>query len=243
MQHFPLEFAAVLEPGALVKTTIERASFVYLPPAYHTFPLPALRVLNEFLHHPQSIPYSGNKMHGIVVAPSYWVFAVAVGLTLQPMIAYAEQTYSNFFVPEYLKTAALAFKKGEASIEKLLRRVIPDFEKLDSSNLLVTLFKQLAEMHFFQGVITREFIIDALQFGGWDVSLADKIIEEKDYCVYCSYALPDGATVCPNCERPVQKIDLSTLTPEDMEIDLDAITGGFADGGTSTTDDDKEEEI
>lgn len=235
MQHFPLEFSAVLDPGALVKTTIDRAAFVYLPPAYHTFPLPALRVLDEFLTTPESIPYSGNKMHGIIVAPSYWIFAIAVGMTLQPAVAYAEQTYSNFFVPEYLKTAALAFKKGEVPIERLLRRVIPDFVNLDSSNLLVTLFKQIANMHFFQGVITREFIIDALKFGGWDVSLADKIIEEQDYCVFCSFALPKDAKVCPNCEKTVQKIDISTIAPEDMEIDLDAL-GAIGGGPTPGAD-------
>ncbi len=228
--HFPLDFGAVLEPGALVKSAVTGATFVYLPPAYHTFPLPALRVLDEFLAQPERIPYAGVKAHGIIVYPGYWLFAIAVGLTLQPMIAYAEQTYSNFFVPEYLKTAALAFKKGEASIEKLLRRVIPDFENLDSSNLLVTLFKQLADQHYFQGVITREYIIDALKFGGWDVSLADKIIEEKDYCVFCSFALPDDATKCPNCEREVQKFDLSTITPDDIELDLEALGLGGAKG-------------
>jgi len=236
MQHFPLDFGAVLDPGALVKTTVERAAFVYLPPAYHTFPLPALKVLDEFLKTPESIPFSGNKAHGIIVSPDYWVFAIAVGMTLQPVVAYAEQTYSDFFVPEYLKTAALAFKKGEVPIEKLLRRVIPDFENLDSSNLLVTLFKQLTDQHFFQGVITREFIIEALKFGGWDVSLADKIIEEKDYCIFCSFALPEDAKECPNCKRAVQKFDLSTITPEDMEIDLDALgVGGSSGGGPLTS--------
>jgi hypothetical protein len=204
--------------------------------------------LNEFLLTPKSIPYSGNKVHGIVVYPSYWVFAIAVGLTLQPVIAYAEQTYSNFFVPEYLKTAALAFNRGSAPVEKMLRRVIPDFMNLDSSNLLVTLFKQLTDHHFFQGVITRDMIIDALEFGGWDVALADKIIEEKDYCIFCSFELPKDATKCPNCDRAVQKIDLASITPEDVEIDLDALTGGGPGGvgigsaDTPTPSEEKEEE-
>ncbi|MBS3794950.1 MAG: hypothetical protein KGY80_08635, partial [Candidatus Thorarchaeota archaeon] len=84
----------------------------------------------------------------------------------------------------------------------------------------------LTEHDFFQGVITREHIIQALDYGDWDTTLADKIIEEQEFCVYCSYALPKGASVCPNCERAVEDFDLASMAGEEVEINLDGVAMG-----------------
>ncbi|MBS3794613.1 MAG: hypothetical protein KGY80_06940 [Candidatus Thorarchaeota archaeon] len=226
LDNFPLDFPAVIDPGALLKSAINQAQFIYFPATFHKFALPALRVLNEFLMEPEKLPYAGNKAHGIIISPDYWLFSTGIGMTLAPNIAFSEETYSNFFVPEFLRTAALAFKRGAPWIKKLLTKRLPIPVEPDLSSILVNVFKRLTEHDFFQGVITREHIIQALEYGHWDKALADKIIEEQEFCVYCSYALPENAKVCPNCERAVEDFDLASMAGEEMEINLDGVELG-----------------
>jgi hypothetical protein len=188
-----------------------------MPETFHTFALPAIIVLNEYLTNPIRIPFVGSQQEGVLINPMFWVFGAALNLALRPILAHTESTYSNLFIHEYLKTTTLAVKKAEAPISKLLVIADPD---LTPENLLVKALKQLMDFHLLQGIITRDMVIDALEFGGWEIALADKIIEDKDYCVYCSFELPKDAQVCPNCERAVKEIDITSFAPEEVEVDL-----------------------
>ncbi|MFW9788420.1 MAG: hypothetical protein ACFFE1_12130 [Candidatus Thorarchaeota archaeon] len=231
MEHFPVDIGDVIDAGHLLKSTVEKSLFVILPEPFAGFPLPALIVMQEFLSHPIRLPFVGSKQTGVLINPMFWVFGAAISLALVPMAVMTEQTYSNYFIQEYLKVAALAVKRAEEPIGKVLVRVDPN---LTAENMIVKAFKQLMDLHFLQGVITREMVIIALEFGGWDIAIADKIIEEKDYCVYCSFELPKDAQVCPNCEKPVKAFDLSTIAPEEVEVDMSALGFDVSDGGPST---------
>ena len=68
--------------------------------------------------------------------------------------------------------------------------------------------------------ISRNQIVDALEFGGWETSLADKILKRKKYCLYCSFELPLNAKTCLDCGKPVVSIDLSRTTYGDIERSL-----------------------
>ncbi|NHI89319.1 MAG: hypothetical protein EAX87_07335 [Candidatus Thorarchaeota archaeon] len=228
MEHFPIDIGDVIDPGHLLKSSIEKSHFVLLPESFHTFPLPALIVLNEFLRNPIRLPFVGNKQQGVLINPMFWVFGASISLALIPTMVMAEQTYSNYFIGEYLKTAALAVKQAEEPIGKLLIKVDPN---LTAENMIVKSFKQLMDLHYLQGVITREMVIVALEFGGWNTALADKIIEEKDYCVYCSFELPKDAETCPNCGKPVVVLDVSAITPDEVQVDLSELGLDMAEGG------------
>lgn len=227
-EHFAVDIGDVIDPGHLLKSSIERSFFVLLPQPFHGFHLPALIVLEEFLRNPIRIPFVGDKQHGVIINPMFWVFGAAMSLTLMPVMVMTEQTYSNFLIQEYLKTAALAVKKAEEPIGKVLLKVDPN---LTAENMIVKSFKQLMDLHLLQGVITREMVVNALTYGGWDVALADKIIEEKDYCVYCSFELPKDAQVCSNCKKPVEVFDLSTIAPEEVEVDLSELGFDVSESG------------
>jgi len=228
MDHVAVGLAEVIDPGALLQKTFGNSNFVTMPESFHTFALPAIIVLNEFLTNPIRIPFVGTKQEGVLVNPMFWVFGAAVNLALAPIMAHTESTYSDYFILEYLKTTALAVKKAEKSISMLLAKIDAN---LTPNNLLVKSFKQLMNYHHLQGIITREIVIKALEFGGWDVTLADKIIEDKDYCIYCSFELPKDAKVCTNCERPVKEFDLASIAPEEIEVDLSQLGMDVSEAG------------
>ncbi|MHA1614715.1 MAG: hypothetical protein ACTSYJ_07690, partial [Candidatus Thorarchaeota archaeon] len=232
MDHVAVGLAEVIDPGALLQKTFGNSNFVTMPDTFHTFALPAIIVLNEFLTNPIRIPFVGTKQEGVLVNPMFWVFGAAVNLALAPIMAHTESTYSDYFILEYLKTTALAVKKAEKSISMLLAKIDAN---LTPNNLLVKSFKQLMNYHHLQGIITREMVIKALEFGGWDVTLTDKIIEDKDYCIYCSFELPKDAKVCTNCERPVKEFDLSSIAPEEIEVDLSQLGMDVSEAGPEDT--------
>ncbi|TFH09108.1 MAG: hypothetical protein E4H14_05110 [Candidatus Thorarchaeota archaeon] len=228
MNHVSVGLAEVIDPGALLNKTFGHSSFATLPETFHTFALPAMLVLNEFLTNPIRIPFVGSKEEGVLINPMFWVFGAAVSLALAPIMAHTESTYSDYFIIEYLKTTTLAVKKAEGPIAKLLVKILPE---LTSENLLVKALKQLMDFHHLQGIITRDMIIEALEFGGWSIELADKIIEDKDYCIYCSFELPKDAQVCPNCKREVKEIDIASFTSEEIAVDLSQLGMDVGDAG------------
>jgi hypothetical protein len=216
MKVFLLEAPDVLDIGHLIKSSIDRGTFVFFPEPYHSFALPALRVINEFLVDTSRLPVVGSRQTGIIIKEEFWLFGMALSFAFMPL-AIIDREYANFLIEEYLKTTSLAIKKAEAVVERALVRIDPD---LTPEKLLVNTLKNMSDMHLFQGIITREMVIEALEFGGWDTSLADRVIEERKYCIYCSFALPDDAEVCPNCDRKVEELDLAAIAGEDIEIDL-----------------------
>lgn len=230
MNHVSVGLAEVIDPGSLLNKTFGHSSFATLPETFQTFALPAMLVLNEYLTNPIRIPFVGSREEGVLINPMFWVFGAAVSLALAPIMAHTETTYSDYFIIEYLKTTTLAVKKAEGPIAKLLVKLLPEFTP---ENLLVKALKQLMNFHNLQGIITRDMIIEALEFGGWPTELADKIIEEKDYCIYCSFELPKDAQICPNCNREVKEIDISSLTSEEVAVDLSQL--GLDAGDTGPT--------
>lgn len=219
IEIFELEPLDAVYVGDLLKSSVVKSLFVYLPEEFHEFPLPALRVINEYIMHREKIPLTGSNKAGVVITPKFWLLAIALGLTILPL-ATTDQSYANFTLAEYLKTAALAVKQSEEIVTRIFSRII---DKITAEKLMIQSFKNLSDFHLFQGVITREMVTEALSYGGWNPDLAEQIIEKKEYCIYCSFALPEAATVCPNCERAVQKIDLEALAKEEVELDLDAL--------------------
>ncbi|MHA1908763.1 MAG: hypothetical protein ACW98Y_15795, partial [Candidatus Thorarchaeota archaeon] len=227
MKIFDLEIGDVLDTGHLIKTSVEKTSFVLLPPSYNEFPLASLKVLDEFLEHPERLPVVGTRQLGIIIKQMFWVFGAAATLALTPR-AGVDPDYTDFYIREYLRTTALAVFKARNILERALVRLS---ETMSAENVLVDCFKNLSKSHYFQGTITREMIIEALEHGHWDARLADRIIEDKQYCVFCSYDLPDGATQCPNCEREVKELDLDAIAIEEVEIDMGELNLDMDEGG------------
>ncbi|NVM02912.1 MAG: hypothetical protein HWN67_11280 [Candidatus Helarchaeota archaeon] len=50
-----------------------------------------------------------------------------------------------------------------------------------------------------------------------------KLIEEKNFCIYCSYNMPPGSDKCPNCGKEVGK-----LSPDEPAIDMGAMDDFFS---------------
>lgn len=190
---------------------------VFFPKYYQSFPIPALYALNEFFENPYQLAATIEVRNPkIRIRVDKWKLAAAVSLLGFPALLFTDMTYIDFVVPEYLKTLTLAIKHVEYDLDKFLARYADD--DLTSVNLMTTIMRGLSESSATQ--ITRAQIVAALDFGDWDTSLADMIIESKKYCMYCSFELPEGAKTCPNCERIVKDVDFSKATFVDVDPDF-----------------------
>jgi len=59
----------------------------------------------------------------------------------------------------------------------------------------------------------------------WDKetdTILEKVIEYKNYCIYCNYNMPPNTKVCPNCGKKVEELSL-----DDTGIDFDAMKEFF----------------
>jgi len=191
---------------------------VFFPTYYLSFPIPALHALNEFFDNPYRLASTIEVRNPKVrIRVEKWKLAATVSLIDLPRLLFKDLTYIDYVIPEYFKTLALAIKHAEYELNKFLIYFAND-DSLTSVNLMVDLMKGLSESSATQ--ITRTQIIEALEFGNWDSSLADRIIESKKYCLYCSFELPEKIKTCPNCKKPVKDLDFSKATFVDVDPDF-----------------------
>ena len=191
---------------------------VFFPLYYLSFPIPALHALNEFFDNPYSLAATIEVRNPrIRIHVDKWKLAATVSLLDLPRLLFKDLTYIDYIIPEYLKTLALAMKQAEYDLNKFLS-IFEDDDSLTSVNIMVDIMKGLSNSSATQ--ITRDQIVEALEFGDWDSSLSDRIIENKKYCLYCSFELPDEVKICPNCKKPVKNLDFSKTTFIDVDPDF-----------------------
>lgn len=215
LNTFPVEVIDIIDLGSLLRKSINNALSAFVPEAYLSFSIPAFRVLNEYLHSPERLPIVGNRDQGVIIHQNFWIFAAAISLPNLVNHLFKDAQYIDYVIPEYMKTMALALKKAEPMVRSILQ------PPMTVENLMIETFKGLSDHSAIQ--LTRDHVLEALQFSGWSTDIADKIIKEEHYCLYCSFALPENATECPNCNRAVEKIDLSEISFDDIKIDMDKI--------------------
>ena len=190
---------------------------VFFPTYYLSFPIPALHTLNEFFQNPYSLAATIEVRNpDIRMRVNKWKVAAVVSLLELPQLLFVDLTYIDYVIPEYFKTLALGMKQAENDLNQFLIRFVDD--ALTSVNIMVDIMKGLSESSATQ--ITRAQIIEALEFGEWDLALVDRIIENKKYCVYCSFELPEEVSFCPNCKKVVQNLDFSKTTFVDVDPDF-----------------------
>ncbi|MHA1614465.1 MAG: tetratricopeptide repeat protein [Candidatus Thorarchaeota archaeon] len=204
---------------------------VFFPEHYQSFQIPALYALNEFYKNPYilaaKIKTGGERQRisagkwkliaihepGPKISVGKWKLAAAISLLALPQLLFLDLKYIDFVIPEYLKTLALGVKHAELYLDHFLSS--GSNVTISSKNLMVDIMKGISDSSATQ--ITRAQIIEALEFGGWDSSMADKIIEDKKYCLYCSFQLPHDAKTCSNCGKPIISVDLSETTFDDID--------------------------
>ncbi|NHI87867.1 MAG: hypothetical protein EAX87_00005 [Candidatus Thorarchaeota archaeon] len=187
---------------------------VFLPEEYLSFSIPAFRVMDDFLKNPLGLALMiEHRNPQMKFDLGFWSLSLTITLTQLPPVLFVDSHYVDFIVPEYLKTLALAMKVNLPVLSRIHRLANMSIKPQD---IMIRIFKGLSDHSAVQ--LTREQVIEALRYGGWDISLCDLIIKEEKYCIYCSYALPKDATQCPNCDRPVEDIDLSDLTIDDVDL-------------------------
>ena len=225
-----LEFLVRSRIDDLIETTADdrflrnQVTDVFFPQYYLSFPIPALYAVNEFFDNPYPLAaIIESRRPGIRIRVDRWKLAATVSLLDLPSRLFSDLTYIDFVVPEYLKTLALAVKHTEYDLNRFLAMynrmdITEDTDQKIAFNLMINIMRGLVDSSATQ--ITREQVIEALEFGEWDTSLCDKIIENKKYCIYCAFELPDNVGTCPNCERPIRDIDLSKTTFMDLDPDF-----------------------
>ncbi|MHA1271594.1 MAG: tetratricopeptide repeat protein [Candidatus Helarchaeota archaeon] len=102
----------------------------------------------------------------------------------------------------------------------------PEFSisKDDIFDEAIKFFKLMYEK--FQ--LSDEYIEEVIQLSNWNDlknKILKKIIEIKNYCIYCNYNMPPKSKKCPNCGKKVGEI-----SSEETKIDLDSMSDFFNSG-------------
>ncbi len=94
-------------------------------------------------------------------------------------------------------------------------------------NAVIQFLKQMNNMIHFTDDELREMV----ELSHWEPNskqILAKVIEAKNYCIYCSYNMPEGSKKCPNCSREVD-----TMPTGEPTIDLSSMESFFASSDTS----------
>ena len=218
---FKVHVDAMIDIPSFVRTCVNDTDRVIFPSPYGLFPIPLLRIYNEYLQNPPLFSTSCNPVNGLLTSHDFWTLSISLHLLLRGLSS-IDLTFTHLVLPEYLKTMVLALAKARDNLMKLLKDIEID---IDFKNLVVQHLQAITKMDAFQGVVTRDMLIDAFTFGGLDLSWIDLILAKHLYCIYCSYELPDNTTTCPNCGRTQPNIDLENLATEEIQIDFESIGG------------------
>ncbi len=219
IRQFSVDARGLLDPQIAFQQGVAATPAILLPPNYLTFPTPALRVLNEIIKWPIKIPIAGSNQTGVCVYGPFWTFGC--GMTLigpaftNIMGRISQDEFFDEFLHELLKTYSLVLKRVQPLFHEASRGLI------NSEGIIITTLKNLPQSHMIE--FTREQVMEILEVGGWDSALVDRIIEKKDYCLYCSAEMPTGSTTCSNCGKEAKEIDLSEISFDDISFDVENI--------------------
>lgn len=177
------------------------------------------------MEHP---PYRGRYLSTTTsVKPIFWfsifqeVMMILLTSTQQRLLKSQEMQKDNLN----------AVVRGQIRLFHYLGRCMRDDPRIPSNAVprepvIIDMLKKLNDMIKFSDEELRG-IVESSPWSRNTDHILSKVIEYKNYCVYCNYNMPRGATVCPNCNREVKEIE-----EEAPGIDMDAMSSFFTASGS-----------
>lgn len=190
---------------------------IFFPNEYLSFPVPAFRALTRLFKNPYPLAATIEmRRPNIRVLIGKWQLAGTLSLVALARHLFVDKEYFPFMIYEYIKVLSLGMNCSVEEIEGL-KEILEPFKDnfFTAESILIHTIKGLAENK--ETNLSRAEIEEALEYGGWDLSLSQIILSDKTYCVKCKFEADGNPKTCPNCGWHLKILDLSKLTFRDID--------------------------
>lgn len=218
-----LDFLVKSRTNDLVNLTADddyrkyRLTEIFFPNEFLSFPVPAFRALTRLFKNPYPLAASIEvKRPNVRVLIGKWQLAGAMSLVALAQHLFVDREFFSFMIYEYIKVLSLALNRTVDEVEELKEKLeIFKDNFFTAESLLIHTIKGIADNK--ETNLSRAEIEEALEYGDWDLTLSDKILSDKTYCVQCKFESENNPITCPNCGWSLKILDLSKLTFSDID--------------------------
>ncbi|MFX1450308.1 MAG: hypothetical protein ACFFCM_05675 [Promethearchaeota archaeon] len=187
-------------------------------------PSPISRVLQKFIDHWRNLPdlkkvtYMYNSTLTTKLKPVFWFGVMDLIISHHYAINYQRLPENEMVHREDLIEIIITYLNFFYEVKKVPGVKISNKENRQQ---VIKFLKKVNELNQFSDEELTELIYSS-KWKSNSKKLLKNLIEEKNYCIYCSYNMPPKSKKCPNCGKKVGEI-----SPEESSIDFEKMGDFF----------------
>ncbi|NVM02911.1 MAG: hypothetical protein HWN67_11275 [Candidatus Helarchaeota archaeon] len=165
--------------------------------------------------------YFGYQIQTVSLKPNFWLGVFQLILAHHYGEYYQRLTKNEIVHHKNLLEIVEAYLTFFYEVQQLPEVNISYSENRDHT---IEFLKKISEQNQFTNEEIRS-LINSTNWSGDAKYILKKVIEEKNFCIYCSYNMPPKSKKCPNCGKEVKKISV-----DETSIDFGAMSDFFGSG-------------
>lgn len=176
-------------------------------------PLPYLRCIENTIERWKDLPtlkktvYIGYQTGTMSIKPIFWLIILQRLIPEQLMKTYNRLFKSDLHYHKILVEISRAFINFNYHLWQSIKSEPTVPIRLDLQEQTIKDLKKLNDMIKFSDDELHE-IVDSSYWRRYSERILSKVIELKNFCLYCSYNMPPGAETCPKCGHKVTEVDI-----------------------------------